>query len=146
MKFVCNECGEVMAFEDNTPSDDGSSMNIQYRCPNCERSISMVTNAGETQMVRSLDVNIGHESLETRTPQPMSMIRDALEGAEPAHTPEGPDPVWTDAAIKRLSAAPSFVQGMVHRIYTDFARQKGYTEITPAIMSEARDELGMMGM
>jgi hypothetical protein len=48
--------------------------------------------------------------------------------------------------MKRLAAAPTFVQGMVHRLYTDYARQKGYTEITPAIMSEARDALGMTEM
>jgi hypothetical protein len=77
----------------------------------------------------------------------MAMIRDALAGqtaAAPASA--GPEPVWTEAALKRLSAAPSFVQGMVHRLYTDYARQHGYTEITPAIMNEAREKLGMMGM
>jgi hypothetical protein len=56
------------------------------------------------------------------------------------------EPVWTEPALKRLSAAPSFVQGIVQRLYTDYARQKGYTEITPAIMNEAREALGMMGM
>jgi hypothetical protein len=63
-----------------------------------------------------------------------------------AAVPIGPEPVWSEAALKRLSAAPSFVQGMVHRLYTDYARQKGYTEITPAIMNEAREALGMTGM
>jgi hypothetical protein len=77
----------------------------------------------------------------------MAMIREALAGPVSATLgPVGPEPVWTETALKRLSAAPSFVQGIVHRLYTDYARQKGYAEITPAIMNEARDALGMTGM
>ena len=147
MKFVCNDCHEVMDFVDNLPSEEGDSMAITYNCPSCDRAISMVTNAGETQMVRSLGVTIGHESLDSSLPEPMSMIRESLTSQtsfEP--TRSGPEPVWTEAAQRRLSAAPTFVQGMVHRLYTDYARQNGYTEITPAVMNEARDKLGMTGM
>lgn len=146
MKFLCNDCQEVMEFVDNAPSPDGGSMAITYTCPSCERGISMITNPGETQMVRSLGVTIGHETL-SPPPEPMAMIRDALAGqASAAAAPAGPEPVWTEAALKRLSAAPTFVQGIVQRLYTDYARQKGYREITPAIMNEARDALGMTGM
>ena len=145
MKFLCNDCQEVMEFVDNAPSSDGGSMAITYTCPGCERQISMITNPGETQMVRSLGVTIGHEALST-PPEPMAMIREALAGPPAAAASTGPEPVWTEAALKRLSAAPSFVQGMVHRLYSDYARQKGYQEITPAIMNEARDALGLTGM
>jgi hypothetical protein len=146
MKFLCNDCQETMEFVNNEPSSDGGSMAISYTCPSCGRGISMITNPGETQMVRSLGVTIGHEAL-SAPPEPMAMIREALSGQShtPA-TPAGPEPAWTEAALKRLSAAPSFVQGIVHRLYTDYARQKGYPEITPAIMNEARDALGMTGM
>ena len=147
MKFICNDCQEVMAFVDNTPATDGGSLAISYTCPACGRTISMVTNPGETQVVRSLGVTIGHEALGSASPAPMAMIREALAGQDATTTAAtGPEPVWTEAALKRLSAAPSFVQGMVHRLYTDYAQQKGYTEITPAIMNEARDALGMTGM
>ena len=146
MKFLCNDCQQVMEFVDNSPSSDGGSMAITYACPSCERGISMITNPGETQMVRSLGVTIGHEAL-SPPPEPMAMIRDALAGqASAAAAPAGPEPVWTEAALRRLSAAPTFVQGIVQRLYTDYARQKGYREITPAIMNEARDALGMTGM
>jgi len=60
MKFVCDDCRRAMELVDNTPSEDGGSMAIRYTCPNCGRSISMITNPGETQMVRSLGVTIGH--------------------------------------------------------------------------------------
>jgi hypothetical protein len=144
MKFVCDDCRRAMEFVDNAPSEDGGSLAIRYTCPNCGRSISMITNPGETQMVRSLGVTIGHGALNAQ-PEPMGMIRDALAGASIAAT-TGPEPMWTDAALKRLAAAPTFVQGMVRRLYTDYARQKGYTEITPAVMTEAREALGMTGM
>ncbi|MEW5987266.1 MAG: PCP reductase family protein [Chloroflexota bacterium] len=135
-----------MEFVANNPSDDGGSLAIQYNCPGCGRSISMVTNAGETQVVRSLGVTIGHEPLNP-LPEPMSLIRHNLAGPPLTVFPSaGPEPIWTDSALKRLAAAPSFVQSMVRRLYTDYARQKGYTEITPAIMSEARDALGMADM
>jgi hypothetical protein len=146
MKFVCNDCRQVMEFVDNESSADGGSMAISYRCPSCGRSIAMVTNPGETQVVRSLGVTIGHESLSV-APEPMTMIRSALAGQ--AQTPAGaenPEPVWTETALKRLSAAPTFVQSMVRRLYTDYARQKGYAEITPAVMTEARNALGMTEM
>ena len=146
MKFLCNDCQQVMEFVDNVPSDDGGSLAIQYACPGCGRSISMITNPGETQMVRSLGVTIGHEAISAQ-PEPMAMIRESLAGkGRETAVPAGPEPVWTEAARKRLAAAPTFVQGMVHRLYTDYARQQGYTEITPAVMTEAREALGMTGM
>ena len=143
MKFMCNDCQRAMEFVDNTPSESGGSLSIRYRCPTCGRSISMVTNSGETQVVRSLGVTIGHEAIQS-APEPMAMIREALAGqvSEPA-LPDGPEPVWTDAALKRLAAAPVFVQSMIRRLYVDYARQKGYSQITPAIMTEAREALGM---
>jgi hypothetical protein len=104
----------------------------------------MITNPGETQMVRSLGVTIGHEAIGAQ-PEPMAMLRQSLAGPAPTAVSE-PEPVWSESALKRLAAAPTFVQAMVHRLYTDYARQKGYSEITPAIMSEAREALGMTGM
>ena len=147
MKFVCEDCGEVMEFVDNQTDSAAGNMKIRYVCPNCERSISMVTNPGETQMITSLGVTIGHEELSEGDSHPMQMVRGSLEGGtEIAGVSSGPDPVWNEAAEKRLAAAPTFVQGMVRRLYTDWAKQRGYTEITPAVMSEARDNLGMEGM
>ena len=146
MKFVCNPNNRVMEFVATTSSADGGSMAVTFKCETCGRTISMVTNAGETQLVRSLGVTIGHEAL-AAAPEPMSMIRNALTGQTPPMMASGgPEPVWSESALKRLSAAPVFVQGMIRRLYTDYARQKGYTEVTPSVMTEARDALGMTGM
>ena len=145
MKFVCRADNTVMECVDNAASE-GGSLSIEFRCPTCAHGVAMVTNAGETQMVRSLGVTIGHEAL-SAAPEPMSMIRGALAGqASPRPASGGPDPEWSEAALERLSAAPAFVEGMIRRVYSDYARQKGYAEITPAVMDEARSALGMTGM
>jgi hypothetical protein len=145
MKFICQSDDTVMEFVETNASEGGGSMSIKFQCPTCGRSIAMVTNTGETQLVRSLGVTIGHEAL-AAAPEPMSMIRSALTSQTSPLSVSGPEPVWNEAALKRLAAAPAFVQGMVRRLYTDYARQKGYEEITPAIMNEAREALGMAGM
>ena len=41
---------------------------------------------------------------------------------------------------------PNFVRGMVKKIYADYAKERGITEITPAVMDTARAELGLEGM
>ncbi len=143
MKFLCVTCDVAMEFEQKDDPQDGT-LAIQFQCPSCGRRVAMLTNAGETQFVRSLGVQIGHEQI---APAPMQIIRNGL--AEPrrdAFLENDVEPAWSEAALKRLSAAPSFVQGMVRKLYTDYARSKGYKEITPAIMNEAREALGMKGM
>jgi hypothetical protein len=145
MKFICQSDNSVMELVETGAAPGGGSMSIHFQCPTCGRGIAMVTNPGETQMVRSLGVTIGHEGL-AAPPEPMSTIRSALTGQASSLSPAGPEPAWSDAALKRLSAAPTFVQGMIRRLYTDYARQKGYAEVTPAVMNEAREALGMTGM
>lgn len=146
MKFLCDDCQRTMEFVDNLTEADSGVMSIQYACPNCGRRISMVTNPGETQMVNSLGVTIGHEPLSSDRSSPMDMVRGSLEGGAAVEDVAGPEPVWTEAAERRLAAAPSFVQGMVRKMYSDWARQQGYQQITPSVMSEARQALGMSGM
>ncbi len=147
MKFRCEECQTTMEFVSNDTDQGSGVMAIQYSCPDCGHRISMVTNPGETQMVSSLGVTIGHESLSEGAAGPMAQIRRSLDaGVAWTDDPGSPDPVWTEAAEKRLAAAPTFVQAMVRRLYTDWAKRNGYPEVSPAVMSKARDDLGMSEM
>jgi len=53
---------------------------------------------------------------------------------------------WTADALGRLDRVPSFVRGMVKRIYAEWAHDRAIEEITPAVMDEARTDLGLEGM
>ena len=55
-------------------------------------------------------------------------------------------PVWDEAARERLGRVPSFVRGMVQRIYADYAAERSIAVITPEVMDTARRELGLEGM
>ncbi|MGH7542022.1 MAG: PCP reductase family protein, partial [Gemmatimonadota bacterium] len=88
--------------------------------------------------------------------QPLEGVRAGVESGRAGAFDEGDPPgagasggtrvVWNVEAVERLSRVPSFVRGMVKRIYTDWAKQRGITEITPAVMDRARIELGLEGM
>ena len=169
MKFLCVECDERMEFADRQQPGDGT-MAAVFECPGCGRAVGMLTNPMETQLVSSLGVEIGGRTLDK---QPLEDTRrqvasgrtgafddgpggDAVDGAgagpEGAGSPgeEGsggaPTVEWTPDAARRLQRVPSFVRGMVHRIYTDWAEERGIEEITPEIMDRARSDLGLEGM
>jgi hypothetical protein len=108
----------------------------------------MLTNPMETQLVASLGVKIGGRSVPE---QPFELTRGSLSAgredafAEPA--PQGGGrPVWDEAARERLARVPSFVRGMVQRIYADWAQERSIAVITPEVMDTARRELGLEGM
>jgi len=166
VKFVCLECDEVMAFAERQIPGDGTLAAV-FTCGGCGREMAMLTNPMETQLVSSMGVKIGGREVPA---QPMELARTSLEGGredafalsedipladiEPEPGVEsttvsqaaGGRVVWTSDATGRLERVPSFVRGMVKRIYTDWAREKGVSEITPEIMDRARTELGLEGM
>ena len=53
---------------------------------------------------------------------------------------------WSLEARSRLEKVPSFARGMVKRIYTDYARERGIEMVTPVTMDQARADLGLEGM
>lgn len=148
MKFLCVECDQQMAFEERQLPGDGT-LAAAFRCPSCDRVVAMLTNPMETQLVASLGVKIGGATVEA---QPFETIRTQVaSGREGAfaeeNTPDrGAGSAWTPEALERLARVPSFVRGMVKRIYADYARERGIPEITPAVMDRARSELGLEGM
>ncbi len=172
MKFLCLDCDTVMEFAERQIPGDGTLAAV-FKCGSCDREMAMLTNPMETQLVSSMGVKIGGREVPT---QPMELARTSLEGGrddafvlsediplasgEPAASSEAAvggegtsageaatgRVVWTSEATGRLERVPSFVRGMVKRIYTDWAREKGVSEITPDIMDRARTELGLEGM
>jgi hypothetical protein len=166
MKFVCIECDEPMTFAKNGGMDEDGSLSVSFICPSCEWGVTLLTNPQETQMVRSLGVKIGGSTL---PPQPMEMLQthlaqpqgSALSGTAgmPSTGSSGSCPFsalvqdayatttpptlhWSAAATERLERVPGFVRPMAQKGIEEFARQAGYSEITPEVMDAAREQSG----
>jgi hypothetical protein len=149
MKFLCLECDEQMRFEERAVPGDGTFA-AAFRCPRCGRTIAMLANPMETQLVESLGVQIGGRTLEE---QPLELVRGTLVGRDDAFQEAQTDSrtagrvlEWSADAQERLARVPNFVRGMVKRIYGDWARERGIACITPEVMDQARQELGLEGM
>ncbi|MSR06314.1 MAG: hypothetical protein EXR93_04480 [Gemmatimonadetes bacterium] len=155
MKFLCIECDEQMGFEERQQPGDGT-FTASFKCPKCNRSVALLANPMETQLVGSLGVKIGGRTLDE---QPMELIRSNVVGKDDAFAEEGQmrqpvsaaaaassAPRWTPDANARLSKVPNFVRGMVKKIYAEYAAERSITEITPEVMDRARTELGLEGM
>jgi predicted RNA-binding Zn-ribbon protein involved in translation (DUF1610 family) len=140
VKFLCVECDAQMSFGERRLPGDGT-LAATFQCPSCGRVVAMLTNPMETQLVASLGVEIGGRTVPA---QPFEMINTMMT----AGPPDGPaaGPAWSSDAQERLSRVPNFVRGMVKKIYADYAKERGISEITPAVMDVARAELGLEGM
>ena len=154
MKFLCVACDEVMTLRETRGPDSGS-MSVIFGCPICGRETAMLTNAMETQVVRSLGVKIGGREVPA---EPMEMLRGSLEGSieaapfthagmhsshsSPARESKCPftgmvdeaftrtEISWTEEARLRAERIPSFARSMAMKSVEDYAAQKGYPEIT----------------
>ncbi|HUP19337.1 MAG TPA: PCP reductase family protein [Gemmatimonadota bacterium] len=146
MKFLCVECDQVMEFSERTVPGDGT-MAAVFRCPACAREMALLTNPMETRMVSDLGIRVGGRTVPA---EPMELVRSTLETGGDAFAedpPATPGTVrWSDPARERLQSVPSFVRGMVKRIYGEWAVERGIAEITPELMDRARAELGLEGM
>jgi hypothetical protein len=148
MKFVCMECDRQMDFSERAVPGDGT-FSAAFRCPSCGRSVALLANPMETQMVSALGVKVGGRTLSA---QPFEAVRGTVQGRDdafieaPAPAAVAGRPAWSAAATERLANVPTFVRGMVKRIYAEYAAERGIADITPEVMDRARTELGLEGM
>jgi DNA-directed RNA polymerase subunit RPC12/RpoP len=165
MKFLCLDCDQPMKLHETAGPDEGS-LTVTFRCPECGFRVAMLTNPFETQMVRSLGVKVGGQTV---PPEPFEHLRASLAGARPdafaggggASETAGPGCpfaaalgdappattastiAWTSEAEARLERIPSFIRPMARRSIERFAGDKGYATITEAVMDEAKTVFGM---
>lgn len=145
MKFLCLECDRRMDFDDRQVPGDGT-FGASYKCPSCGKGIAMLANEMETRLVQGLGIEIGGRTID---PEPMDFIQKTMvtrEGAFTEVVAKKPSVRWTEAGQDRLARVPAFVRGMVKRIYTDWAKEKGIEEMTPDTMDRARIDLGLEDM
>jgi len=86
MKFLCLDCDEPMKLHGTAGPDEGS-LTVTFRCPECGFRVAMLTNAFETQMVKSLGVKIGGRTTPTA---PFEHLRASMAGARPDAFAEEP--------------------------------------------------------
>ncbi len=87
MKFVCMKCESFMSFN-NVQTPGEQSLGVTFTCPTCDMQVAMVTNPGETAMVKSLGVQLGGR---TAPATPMELTRSSLkETPEVAETTTPP--------------------------------------------------------
>jgi len=154
VKFLCVDCDRVMEYVERKLPGDGT-MAVVYACPTCDRETALLTNPMETRLVSGLGIEVGGRTV---PPEPLELVRSSLEGYDEGGgrgsermqgeaEPLRPGQVrWSGPASERLQSVPSFVRGMVKRIYGEYAAERGIVEITPEIMDRARTELGLEGM
>lgn len=148
MKFLCIACDEQMDLQERNEPGDGTFA-VSFECPTCHHRVAMLANPMETQLVGSLGVKIGGRTLDQ---QPMELVRSNVRGRDdafrdaPAPPPAAGRPVWAPESEARLERVPKFVRGMVKKIYSEWAVERAITEITPAVMDEARVDLGLEHM
>ena len=122
MKFICIRCDEQMKLI-KTDNSNGDSVDIIFSCSQCGNKIAMITNPQETQMVRTLGLNIGGNTKSS----------NFLEE----------DIAWTKEAEERLKRVPPFVQPMARQSIINYAKEKGVREITLQVMDEVKEKVGM---
>ena len=149
MKFLCIKCDTVMQFAERQLPGDGT-MAAVFTCAQCQSEVAMLTNPMETQLVASLGVKVGGRTVPE---QPFELVRGTMASGgdvfvdHPAdHAHDNLRVGWDPGATERLQRVPSFVRGMVKRIYMDYAKEHGIGTITTAVMDQARSDLGLEGM
>jgi hypothetical protein len=163
VKFLCVTCDQAMKLTGTQGPEEGS-LTVLFACPSCGRKVAMLTNAMETQMVRSLGVQIGGRTV---AHEPMGMVRRFLtEPAEPA-AGAAPDPgrsgsrcpfadtlamagaadapavTWTREAEERIDRVPEFARAMVRTGVEMHAREHGLTRIDTSVIDAVKTRFGM---
>ena len=163
MKFLCLDCDAPMKLH-STEGPDAGSLTVVFRCPQCGFRVAMLTNPFETQMVKSLGVQVGGGAVPA---VPFEHLRTSMANAHPeafegvtegAPATEGPGcpfaamvnadtaPArvpWTSEAEARVERIPAFIRPMARRAIEQFAADRRYSTITEAVIDEARSTFGM---
>ncbi|MGH9380759.1 MAG: PCP reductase family protein [Thermoanaerobaculia bacterium] len=138
MKFLCVECDEAMSLNRAVPPGTNGSITAVFACPACGRQMALLTNAHETEVVRSLGVQLG-------TPEQRASgcpFGGMLQEMESRQGEEGAIR-WTEPALARLAAIPEFVRPMAQQGIEHYAKSEGLREITVDVLDQARSRFGM---
>jgi hypothetical protein len=134
-----------------TAENEPGSLSVVYSCPTCGYEMAMLTNAQETQMVRSLGVRIGPAAAAAAAaPGSGAAAEDSPSGAKcpfSAMLPPKETAVeaiaWTPGALARLEAIPEIVRPMAKAGIEMVAKESGQALIDEETLAAARTRFGM---
>ncbi len=101
MKFVCLNCETYMSLEKVEKPEEGS-LGVFFACPSCNAKFSMVTNAGETNMMNALGLKLGARA------EPAASLEGlrALAGNSQA-SPAMHKPAHTGPTVSATASSPA---------------------------------------
>ncbi len=176
MKFLCLECDDVMDFAEREIPGDGTmaavfscgSCDREIAMLANPMETQLVSSMGVQIGGRGVPEQPMELTRSSLADGSAEVFEPEAEGAEAAPAVDGPAPddgvgagderspgggghdrgpvEWSPEAVDRLQKVPSFVRGMVKRIYTDYAQERGIARMTPEKMDRARSDLGLEGM
>lgn len=141
MKFLCVSCNEAMQLRKVKPPDRGS-LTVLYSCPSCGQEFAMLTNPYETQVVGSLGVTVGGESVSTEGESKCpfaGLVQGVTEGQESVSI-EMP---WTTEASSRLDNVPEFARPMAKKGIERYAKERGFACVDAQVLDQAKEFFGM---
>ena len=97
MKFVCLNCETYMNLEKVEKPEEGS-LGVFFACPSCSAKFSMVTNAGETNMMNSLGLKLGAKSSPETSMEGLRALAGNGQAAPAAQKPAAAPAVSPTAA------------------------------------------------
>ncbi|GKS65242.1 hypothetical protein YTPLAS72_25460 [Nitrospira sp.] len=100
MKFVCLNCETYMSLEKVEKPEEGS-LGVFFACPSCSAKFSMVTNAGETNMMNSLGLKLSPKSAPETSIEGLRALAGNGQGAS-ATKPSSATP-----AVAATAASPA---------------------------------------
>lgn len=101
MKFVCLNCETYMSLEKVEKPEEGS-LGVFFACPSCNAKFSMVTNAGETNMMNALGLKLGARAEPAAS---MEGLRALAENGQA--TPARDKPTQGASSVPSATASPA---------------------------------------
>ncbi len=101
MKFVCLNCETYMSLEKVEKPEEGS-LGVFFACPSCNAKFSMVTNAGETNMMNALGLKLGARAEPAAS---MEGLRALAGNGQTAPAAAKPEPVGP--SVSSVAASPA---------------------------------------
>src|SRR6476661_2256720 len=143
MKFVCLNCETYMNLEKVEKPEEGS-LGVFFACPSCSAKFSMVTNAGETNMMNALGLKLGARAEPAASMEGLRALAGDRQTATAANKPTqntpsvSPTTASPAKAEEKTSGCP--FSAMVQASVETYARKQGFKTITLQVMDDSKND------